>query len=238
MTIAHGSAPLPASAHPDAAQVLGPADAYVARILNLVGTHAHAIHAMLTVSRVEWSREVATACVECQERPRLLLNPEFVQRWCHTPERLAALILHELMHIALGHTRLYPQPTAIHNIAFDAIINRSVLDAIMAGGANVHAYAAMFTDFYAANASPAFLLRPPPGWPLTPDWQASHGQPEPLRFAIQLAQASQQPFDAKKISVPMRGGPLGQERAVAATQFHLEGLLAGKERGDGEGIHP
>lgn len=51
----------------------------------------------------------------------------------------------------------------------------------MAGGANVQAYAAMFTDFYAANASPAFPLRPPPGWPLTPDWQASLGQPEPLR---------------------------------------------------------
>lgn len=181
MTIAPVSVPLQAPAQPDAAQVLGPADAYVARILNLVGTHAHAIHAMLTVSRVEWSREVATACVECQDRPRLLLNPDFVQRWCHTPERLAALIVHELMHIALGHTRLYPQPTAIHNIAFDAIINRSVLDAIMAGGANVQAYALMFTDFYAPDASPSFLLRPPPGWPLTPDWQASHGQPEPLR---------------------------------------------------------
>lgn len=86
MTIAHGSVLLLVSAHPDAAQVLGPADAYVARILNLVGTHAHAIHAMLTVSRVEWSREVATACVECQDRPRLLLNPDFVKRWCHTPD--------------------------------------------------------------------------------------------------------------------------------------------------------
>ena len=57
---------------------LGTADAQVARVLELVGVHAHAINALLTVSTVEWSDATATACVECVDRPRLLLNPAFV----------------------------------------------------------------------------------------------------------------------------------------------------------------
>ena len=42
---------------------LGTADAQVARVLELVGVHSHAINALLTVSTVEWSDATATACV-------------------------------------------------------------------------------------------------------------------------------------------------------------------------------
>lgn len=168
----------------------GTADAQVARVLELVGVHAHALNALLTVSTVEWSDATATACVECVDRPRLLLNPAFVAQWCHTPERLATLILHELLHIALGHTRLYPRPTVAHNIAFDAIINRTLLHAIegtrvrhraVRFGYDVERYTDLFTDFYSATKAPEFILRPPPGWPFAPDWTASRSMPASLR---------------------------------------------------------
>lgn len=160
---------------------LGTADTVIAGVLSLVGVHAHALNALLTVASVEWNDDIETACVECVERPRLLLNPAFVQRWCHTPERLAALVLHELLHIALGHTRLFPRPTALHNVAFDAIINRTVLATLGGTRVDVHRYADLFTDFYSASHAPHFLLRPPPGWPHAPVWSASRGMPEPLR---------------------------------------------------------
>lgn len=160
---------------------LGNADDHVARVLSLVGTHARALNALLTVASVEWSDAISTACVECVARPRLLLNPAFVARHCATPERLAFLILHELMHISLGHTRLFPKPTALHNIAFDAIINRTVLAVLESAHADVARYADLLTDFYHADLSPEFILRPPPGWPAEPDWSASEGMPAPLR---------------------------------------------------------
>jgi hypothetical protein len=168
----------------------GNADAQVARVLELVGVHAHAINALLTVSTVEWSDATATACVECVDRPRLLLNPAFVAQWCHTPERLATLVLHELLHIALGHTRLFPRPTLAHNIAFDAIINRTLLAAIQGTrvrhsavqfGYDIERYTDLFTDFYSASKAPEFILRPPPGWPLAPNWTASRRMPAALR---------------------------------------------------------
>ena len=169
---------------------LGPADAQVTRVLELVGVHAHALNALLTVSTVEWSDAITTACVECVDRPRLLLNPAFVAQWCHTPERLAALVLHELLHIALGHTRLFPRPTLAHNVAFDAIINRTLLAAIQGTqvrhsavrfGYDVERYTDLFTDFYSARKAPEFILRPPPGWPSAPDWSTSRRMPSALR---------------------------------------------------------
>ncbi len=156
-------------------------DSVVTSVLSLVGVHTRALHAMLTVSSVEWSTEISTACVECVDRPRLLLNPDFVAKWCTTPQRLAALIMHELLHIALGHTRLYPQPTIAHNIAFDAIINRTVLETMRCANIDMVEYAALFTEFYSATNAPSFLLRPPSGWPDRPDWDASAGAPESLR---------------------------------------------------------
>jgi len=164
----------PATATPDV-------DAVLASILSMPGMHTRALDALLTVSRVEWSREITSACVQCVERPVLRLNPEYVARWCHTPERLTMLVLHELAHVMLGHTRLFPRPTLLHNIAFDAIINRTVLSMLAGSGAVVHRYAALLTDLYRADKSPEFLLRPPPGWPDRPVWSTSRRLSPALR---------------------------------------------------------
>ncbi len=150
-------------------------------VIATAGMHTRALDTLLTVSKVVWSTEIATACIECAERPRLLLNPDFVRRWCTTPERLTMLVLHELAHVMLGHTRLFPRPTALHNIAFDAIINRTVLDMLLLARAPVHRYAALLEAFYDDSRAPQFLLRPPPGWPHAPAWGAPSRRPDRLR---------------------------------------------------------
>lgn len=153
----------------------------LASVLSTAGMHTRALDALLTVSRVEWSDEIATACIDCCERPRLRLNPKFVARFCGTPERLTMLVLHELSHVTLGHTRLFPRPTALHNIAFDAIINRTVLSMLESANAVVERYAALPMETYKPDTAPEFILRPPPGWPAAPDWQVSRKLPDALR---------------------------------------------------------
>jgi hypothetical protein len=91
------------------------------------------------------------------------------------------LLLHELSHISLGHTRLFPRPTPLHNLAFDAVINASLLRSLARRGIDAGGYAALVEETYGADEAPLFLLRPPPGWPRRSDWSASEGCPEPLR---------------------------------------------------------
>jgi hypothetical protein len=59
------------------------------------------------------SDEVPTAAVECQLQPRLLINPGFVEKHAETPEKLLVLVMHELHHVLLGHTTLFPAVTKI-----------------------------------------------------------------------------------------------------------------------------
>jgi predicted metal-dependent peptidase len=56
-------------------------------------------------------------------QPKLLRNPEFVALHAQTPEKLLMLVMHELHHILLGHTTLFPRMTAEQNFVFDAVIN-------------------------------------------------------------------------------------------------------------------
>jgi hypothetical protein len=149
------------------------ADDVVAGLLDLSACTGFSLDAFMSVSTVEWNDDILTACVECNERPRLLLNRAFVARHCQTPERLALLLLHELSHISLGHTRLYPRPTPVHNIAFDAVINARLLLLLLERGIRPEPYAELLCDLYGAAEDPFFVLRPPPGWPDAAQWDAS-----------------------------------------------------------------
>ncbi|MEO8577854.1 MAG: hypothetical protein ABI556_14185, partial [Gemmatimonadales bacterium] len=156
------------------------ADALVAKIVDLASTRVFALESLISVSSVQWSSEISTACIECAARPRLLLNPEFVEKHCNTPERLATLVLHELSHVSMGHTRLYPRGGNAHNVAFDAIINRD-LSLHFARTGDAEPYTSLFTSYYGESRQPEFVLRPPPGWPELPVWDASVGCDEDLR---------------------------------------------------------
>jgi len=105
------------------------------------------------------SREVATACVTLGGRSRMMINPDFVAAKCLTPFDLSMLVLHELYHVVLGHTRLYSHATPAQNWAFDAVINAQLSQLFPSASET-----ALFRRCYRADVFPECLLRPPEGW--------------------------------------------------------------------------
>ncbi|MFM7064854.1 MAG: DUF2201 family putative metallopeptidase [Actinomycetes bacterium] len=112
---------------------------------------------------VELTDQVDTAAVTCGVRSRLRMNPVFLAEHCRTDEHLFLLVMHELWHVLLAHTRLYPRPTRAHNIAFDAVINAGLARQFQG-----REYRGFFDRIYAADRFPERLLRPPEGWPERP----------------------------------------------------------------------
>lgn len=141
----------PPSAHESAA--------LAARIRASVPVRHPAFGKLLRLLSVEASREVPTAAVTTGARSRLLVNPDFVARHCRTDAHLTMLVLHELYHVLLGHTRMHPRVTLAQNWAFDCIINAQLC----------HLYPTLeYTSFFSAFTQPGgpwSLIGPPPGWP-------------------------------------------------------------------------
>jgi hypothetical protein len=133
------------------------------RILDAFPSGSYALSALLRLMDIVECTSVPTAAVECRLQPRLLVNPEFVARHAKSPEKLLMLVMHELHHVLLGHTTLFPRVTKVQNFVFDAVINGIVCR--MFPGQD---YISFFTDFYDADKFPECLLRPAPGWPRKP----------------------------------------------------------------------
>jgi hypothetical protein len=131
-----------------------------ARVFNALPAATFQMDQLLGMLDVVADRSVPTAAVECTKRPRLLINPDFVEQYCPRDEHLLTLVLHELYHVILGHTRLFPRATRIQNIAFDAVIN-AMLARQLLGKECIE----FLCSLNAADTFPACLLRPPEGWP-------------------------------------------------------------------------
>ena len=85
------------------------------RVLDAFPAGNYALPSLLQLLDIVESREVDTAAVECKVQPRMLMNPDLIDKWANTPERLLMLVLHELHHVLLGHTRLaFSQRTVQH----------------------------------------------------------------------------------------------------------------------------
>jgi hypothetical protein len=119
--------------------------------------------------------------MECKHRPRLLMNPEFVARHCKRDEHLFLLVMHELWHVLLAHTSLYPRVTQAQNIAFDAIINSGLRRRF-----KKPEYSGFFEALNPADKFPHLLLRPPRGWPDNPQYPTDIGPPGTARVLRQL----------------------------------------------------
>ncbi len=118
-----------------------------------------AFRRLLALLDVEASETVPTAAVTLGARSRLLINPAFVAARCETDHDLVMLVLHELFHVALGHTRLFPRLTPAQNWAFDCVINAQLCLTYP----QPH-WTALFRRCYAADVFPEALLRPPAGY--------------------------------------------------------------------------
>jgi hypothetical protein len=114
---------------------------------------------LLALLDIEATDAVPTAAVTLGGRSVLQINPQFVQRMCSTDHDLVMLVLHELHHVALGHTRLFPRVTRAQNWAFDCVINAQLARLFP----QPH-WTRLFRACYRADVFPEALLRPPAGW--------------------------------------------------------------------------
>lgn len=136
-------------------------DALIGRILSVIPAYGYEMSALLSLLRIEITTEVPTACVSCERRPVLRVNPEFVAAHCRTDEHLFLLVMHELHHVLLGHTRLFARPSIANNLAFDAVINALLMMRFPG-----RAYSSFFLELYGDQEGVARLLAPPDGHPI------------------------------------------------------------------------
>ena len=57
------------------------------RLLRSFPAGHYGLTAMLRLVRIEETTRVETACIECTRRPRLLINPDFVERHANTTDK-------------------------------------------------------------------------------------------------------------------------------------------------------
>jgi hypothetical protein len=133
------------------------------RILDCFPSGSYALSALLRLLDIVETDAIPTAAVECRVQPRLLVNPGFVATHAATSEKLLMLVMHELHHVLLGHTTLFPTVTPEQNFVFDAVINGLICRMFPHPP-----FLSFLTDFYSAESFPSCLLRPPPGWPEEP----------------------------------------------------------------------
>ena len=127
----------------------------VSRILDVIPPVSFEMTTFLSLFRVRFSDKTETACVTCGDSPELLLNKDFVEEHCQTDEHLFMLVMHELYHVILGHTRLFPCSTEVRNLVFDAVIN-----AMLCSLFPKPEFTSFFTDYYPSDKMPFALLRP------------------------------------------------------------------------------
>jgi hypothetical protein len=136
------------------------------RVMGCLPVGAQGFAELLGLLSIEASDAVPTACVTTGARSRMLINPAFVERHCRDDDQLAMLVMHELHHVLLGHTRLYPRVTPAQNWAFDCLINAQ-LCRLFPGPRHV----AFFGQFAWEAQGAARLLGPPLGWRPDAAWK-------------------------------------------------------------------
>ncbi|MBK7592249.1 MAG: hypothetical protein IPI27_13525 [Betaproteobacteria bacterium] len=123
-------------------------------LAELIDENPFAIRAVLRILGVEFTTAVPTLAVTCEERPRLLVNLDFVTEHCRSDAEVKALLCHEFLHVLLRHTEARKPFTPARHLALDAVIN-----------AIIHRehgpeYTALMSRYYADAPGLDRLLRP------------------------------------------------------------------------------
>ncbi|MGI9190478.1 MAG: DUF2201 family putative metallopeptidase [Chitinophagaceae bacterium] len=90
---------------------------------DLAGEDAMACRALFEITQIEFTEKVQTMAVSLKNKPTLFINPRFCNHHLETENDVKAVLLHEFLHVILGHTARYKLNTPLLNIATDAIIN-------------------------------------------------------------------------------------------------------------------
>jgi len=145
-------------------------------LVELVDENPFAVRPVLKILGVEFTGAVPTLAVTCEDRPRLLVNLDFLKAHCRTDDQVKAVICHEFLHVVLRHTETKGPLSAERHLAFDAVIN-----------AIIHrqfgpAYSSMMAEYYKGAGGLKRILRPMdrselnalrnyrPGWTTPPQW--------------------------------------------------------------------
>ena len=129
-------------------------DRFKALIRELMDENPFAVRALLRIVTVTFTNSVSTLAVTLEERPRLLVNLDFVQEHCQTDAHVKALLCHEYLHVLLGHTERFSTMTPALNLALDCVIN-AILHRQL--GAD---YSGFMSAYYAHESGLGRLLRP------------------------------------------------------------------------------
>ncbi len=123
-------------------------------VVELIDENPFAIRPVLKILDTVFTKAVPTLAVSCEDRPRLLVNLEFLNAHCRTDQHIKAVICHEFLHVVLRHTETGRHFTPARHLAFDAVIN-----------AVIHrqygdAYSSMMAGYYGEADDLKKLLRP------------------------------------------------------------------------------
>jgi hypothetical protein len=119
----------------------------------LIDENPFAIRAVLKVLCVQFTTAVPTLAVTVEERPRMLVNLDFVAAHCQNDAEVKAVICHEFLHILLRHTERFDRLDPAEHVALDAVINAIIHRQL--GGE----YSAMMARYYADVDGVKCLLR-------------------------------------------------------------------------------
>ena len=145
---------------------------FKALLQELIDENPFSVRAVLKILDVEFTDTVPTLAVTREKSPRLLVNLAFLEEHCRTEKRVKAVIIHEFLHVLLGHTEDKKKMTPSRHLAFDAVIN-----------AIIHRqygpqYSEMMSSYYEKADGLKKLLRPmnrhERDW--YENWRTSHGE--------------------------------------------------------------
>ena len=125
------------------------------RIYSVIPIGTYQMIEFLKLLDIRFTTDVPSAAITCTYKPELLLNKDFIDKYCKTNEHLFMLLMHELYHTILGHTHLFQNHTYLDNIAFDAVIN-----AILCRRFPKEEYISFFKELNNDSDFPSCLLRP------------------------------------------------------------------------------
>ena len=128
------------------------------RLLSLLpaaSLHMSEFLSLASIRLVKDDSVTNSACVTNEANPTLYLNESFLEAHCQSDEHLLMLVMHEMYHIVLGHTRLYKLMSDADNIAFDAVINAALCRAF-----KEEKYISFFKETNSDESPIGALLRP------------------------------------------------------------------------------
>ena len=136
---------------------------------DLAAENPFACEALLSISKVQFSKRTPTLSVSIRRRPVLSINSDFLEQHVLTEMDLRTLFLHEFLHVLLNHTLRYKVNTPLLNLALDSIIN-SIIHRFFGTE-----YSDFFCRYYSTDGAMA-LLRPAQFVSIPAELRAVHGQ--------------------------------------------------------------